>query len=281
MDLLSIVWNADPEIFRIGGFALRYYSVLFLSGFVLGYYIFRWFYKREQLPLDQLDNLFFVSLISALIGARLGHVIGYDLRYYLAHPWEILMTWKGGLASHGGAVGLLIGLWWYIRRYGRKYGINYLWLLDRFVITVTFAGACIRLGNLMNSEIYGDVTNLPWGFVFARNGEVLPKHPTQLYEALSYLALGFAMVWLYKNRLPKLKQGTLFGIFLTFLFGARFIIEFIKEPQSDFEVGMLFNMGQLLSLPFIVAGILIWVWSVRKGKPAMLPPMKPAHKVRS
>lgn len=274
MDLLSIVWNADPEIFRIGGFALRYYSVLFLSGFILGYYIFRWFYKREQLPLEELDTLFFVSLISALIGARLGHVIGYDLRYYLAHPWEILMTWKGGLASHGGAVGLLIGLWWYIRRYGRKYGISYLWLLDRFVITVTFAGACIRLGNLMNSEIYGDVTNLPWGFVFARNGELLPKHPTQLYEALSYLILGFVMVWLYKHRLPKLKQGTLFGIFLTFLFGARFVIEFIKEPQSDFEVDMLFNMGQLLSLPFIVAGIAIWIWSVRKGKPAMLPPRK-------
>lgn len=274
MDLLSIVWNADPEIFRIGGFALRYYSVLFLSGFILGYYIFRWFYKREQLPLEELDTLFFVSLISALIGARLGHVIGYDLRYYLAHPWEILMTWKGGLASHGGAVGLLIGLWWYIRRYGRKYGISYMWLLDRFVITVTFAGACIRLGNLMNSEIYGDVTNLPWGFVFARNGELLPKHPTQLYEALSYLILGFVMVWLYKHRLPKLKQGTLFGIFLTFLFGARFVIEFIKEPQSDFEVDMLFNMGQLLSLPFIVVGIAIWIWSVRKGKPAMLPPRK-------
>ncbi|MBO7278518.1 MAG: prolipoprotein diacylglyceryl transferase [Bacteroidales bacterium] len=280
MDLLSIVWNADPEIFRIGGFALRYYSVLFLSGFILGYYIFRWFYKREQLPLEQLDTLFFVSLISALIGARLGHVIGYDLRYYLAHPWEILMTWKGGLASHGGAVGLLIGLWWYIRRYGRKYGISYLWLLDRFVITVTFAGACIRLGNLMNSEIYGDVTNLPWGFVFARNGELLPKHPTQLYEALSYLILGFVMVWLYKHRLPKLKQGTLFGIFLTFLFGARFVIEFIKEPQSDFEVDMLFNMGQLLSLPFIVAGIAIWIWSVRKGKPAMLPPRKNQRVVR-
>lgn len=280
MDLLSIVWNADPEIFRIGGFALRYYSVLFLSGFILGYYIFRWFYKREQLPLEELDTLFFVSLISALIGARLGHVIGYDLRYYLAHPWEILMTWKGGLASHGGAVGLLIGLWWYIRRYGRKYGISYMWLLDRFVITVTFAGACIRLGNLMNSEIYGDVTNLPWGFVFARNGELLPKHPTQLYEALSYLILGFVMVWLYKHRLPKLKQGTLFGIFLTFLFGARFVIEFIKEPQSDFEVDMLFNMGQLLSLPFIVAGIAIWIWSVRKGKPAMLPPRKNQRVVR-
>ncbi len=280
MDLLSIVWNADPEIFRIGGFALRYYSVLFLSGFILGYYIFRWFYKREHLPLEQLDTLFFVSLISALIGARLGHVIGYDLRYYLAHPWEILMTWKGGLASHGGAVGLLIGLWWYIRRYGRKYGISYLWLLDRFVITVTFAGACIRLGNLMNSEIYGDVTNLPWGFVFARNGELLPKHPTQLYEALSYLILGFVMVWLYKHRLPKLKQGTLFGIFLTFLFGARFVIEFIKEPQSDFEVDMLFNMGQLLSLPFIVVGIAIWIWSVRKGKPAMLPPRKNQRVVR-
>ena len=228
MNLLSIVWNVDPEIFRIGGFALRYYSILFLSGFVLGYFIFKGFYRREHLPIAQLDNLFFVSLIAALIGARLGHVIGYDLRYYLAHPWEILMTWKGGLASHGGAVGLLIGLWWYVQRYGRKYGINYMWLLDRFIIPVTFAGALIRCGNLMNSEIYGDVTTLPWGFVFVRANEVLPKHPTQLYEALAYVLLGIALMWLYRHRLEKLRQGSLFGIFLTFLFGARFVIEFIK-----------------------------------------------------
>lgn len=270
MNLLSIVWNVDPEIFRIGGFALRYYSILFLSGFVLGYFIFKGFYRREHLPIAQLDNLFFVSLIAALIGARLGHVIGYDLRYYLAHPWEILMTWKGGLASHGGAVGLLIGLWWYVQRYGRKYGINYMWLLDRFIIPVTFAGALIRCGNLMNSEIYGDVTTLPWGFVFVRANEVLPKHPTQLYEALAYVLLGIALMWLYRHRLEKLRQGSLFGIFLTFLFGARFVIEFIKEPQSNFEVGMTLNMGQWLSVPFIVAGIAIWIWSVKRGKPARL-----------
>ena len=274
MNLLSIVWNVDPEIFRIGGFALRYYSILFLSGFVLGYFIFKGFYRREHLPIAQLDNLFFVSLIAALIGARLGHVIGYDLRYYLAHPWEILMTWKGGLASHGGAVGLLIGLWWYVQRYGRKYGINYMWLLDRFIIPVTFAGALIRCGNLMNSEIYGDVTTLPWGFVFVRANEVLPKHPTQLYEALAYVLLGIALMWLYRHRLEKLRQGSLFGIFLTFLFGARFVIEFIKEPQSNFEVGMTLNMGQWLSVPFIVAGIAIWIWSVKRGKPARLPARK-------
>ena len=274
MNLLSIVWNVDPEIFRIGGFALRYYSILFLSGFVLGYFIFKGFYRREHLPIAQLDNLFFVSLIAALIGARLGHVIGYDLRYYLAHPWEILMTWKGGLASHGGAFGLLIGLWWYVQRYGRKYGINYMWLLDRFIIPVTFAGALIRCGNLMNSEIYGDVTTLPWGFVFVRANEVLPKHPTQLYEALAYVLLGIALMWLYRHRLEKLRQGSLFGIFLTFLFGARFLIEFIKEPQSNFEVGMTLNMGQWLSVPFIVAGIAIWIWSVKRGKPARLPARK-------
>lgn len=274
MNLLSIVWNVDPEIFRIGGFALRYYSILFLSGFVLGYFIFKGFYRREHLPIAQLDNLFFVSFIAALIGARLGHVIGYDLRYYLAHPWEILMTWKGGLASHGGAVGLLIGLWWYVQRYGRKYGINYMWLLDRFIIPVTFAGALIRCGNLMNSEIYGDVTTLPWGFVFVRANEVLPKHPTQLYEALAYVLLGIALMWLYRHRLEKLRQGSLFGIFLTFLFGARFLIEFIKEPQSNFEVGMTLNMGQWLSVPFIVAGIAIWIWSVKRGKPARLPARK-------
>lgn len=272
MDILSVIWNVDPEIFRIGNFSLRYYSVLFLSGFILGYFIFRGFYKREHLPLEQLDNLFFVSLISALIGARLGHVIGYDLRYYLAHPLEILATWKGGLASHGGAAGLLVGLWWYVRRYGRKYGINYLWLLDRFIIPVTFAGALIRFGNLMNSEIYGDVTDLPWGFVFVRAGEVVAKHPTQIYEALSYVALGIGLMWLYRHRLDRLRQGTLFGIFLTFLFGVRFVIEFIKEPQSDFEVDMLLNMGQLLSIPFIIAGIVIWIWSVKCGKPALLPP---------
>lgn len=269
--LLSVVWNVDPVIFHLGGFSLRYYSVLFVSGFVIGYFIFRWFYKREGLPQEMLDSLFFTSLIAALIGARLGHVLFYDPVYYFTHPWKILMTWEGGLASHGGAIALLVALWWYVRKYGRKYGITYPWLLDRFVITVTFAGAMIRLGNLMNSEIYGNPTDLPWGFIFERAGETVAKHPTQLYEALAYLILGFVLLALYRFRLSRLKEGTLFGLFLIFLFGARFVIEFIKEPQSEFEVGMTLNMGQWLSVPFVLAGIVILYLSLTRGRPATLP----------
>lgn len=271
LDVLAITWNVDPDILSIGNFHLRWYSVLFVAGlFPIGYYIMRSFYKREGLPVELLDPLLFALFIGTLVGARLGHCIAYDPVYYFSHLWKILMTWEGGLASHGGAVGVLLAMWWYVHKYGRKYGFGYIQIIDRLVIPICFAGMMIRLGNLMNSEIYGIQTDLPWGFIFVRDGQTLPHHPTQIYEALSYLILGLVLLWMYRTKLDKLRTGTIFGIFLIVLFGMRFLIEFIKEDQSDFEAGMVLNMGQWLSVPFIIAGILILVWSFRKAGPAAI-----------
>lgn len=269
--LFSVTWDMNPVLLHLGSFELRWYAVLFVSGlFPIGYYILRSFYKREGIPTSLMDPILYALLIGTLVGARLGHVLFYDPGYYFAHPWKIIMTWEGGLASHGGAIGVLLAMWWYVHRYGKKYGFDFIWLLDRLVIPVCFAGALIRLGNLCNSEIYGNPTDLPWGFIFTLRGETVPKHPTQLYEALSYTVLGFALLWLYLKKLPKLKSGTIFGIFLICLFGARFLIEYVKEPQEAFEEGMFLDMGQILSIPFIIAGIILLIWSIRKGKPAAL-----------
>ena len=279
MGLLAIHWNIDPAIFRLGGFELRWYSILFVSGFIIGWFIFKKFFRREGVPEKLLDPLLYTLLIATIVGARLGHCLFYQPDYYLT-SWkgfaEIFMPWKGGLASHGGAIALLLAMWWYAAHYGKKYGFDFLWIMDRLVITVCFAGALIRLGNLFNSEIYGDVTTLPWGIVFEHNGETLPKHPTQLYEALSYTILGFSLMAAYNKKLEKLKRGEIFGIFLICLFGIRFLIEFIKEPQVEFETSMALNMGQLLSIPFILAGAALLAWSLTKGGPAMVtPPEKP------
>lgn len=268
--LLSITWGPSPEIFSLGPIHIRYYSILFVSGFIIGYYIFLWFFKREKLPTDILDILLYTLLGATLIGARLGHCLFYEPEYYLANPIKILKVWEGGLASHGGAVAILIAIWIFVRKYGEKYKFDYWWLFDRIGIATALAGAMIRLGNLMNSEIYGNPTDLPWGFIFTLRGETIPKHPTQLYEALSYLALFFLLMWMYKKYLPVIKRGTLFGIFLTVLFATRFLIEFVKEPQVSFEQGMALNMGQLLSIPFILFGLGLLFYSIKRGKPAMI-----------
>lgn len=273
IDLLSITWNVDPDLLEIGNFHLKWYSLLFVAGFFpLGYLIMRGFYKHEKIPTDILDPMLYALLIAALIGARLGHVFFYDWDYYRMHPAEILQTWKGGLASHGGAIGVLLAMWWYVHRYGKKYGFNYIQIIDRLVIPICFAGAMIRFGNLFNSEIYGTETSLPWGFIFVRDGQTVPKHPTQIYEALSYILLGLSLLWLYYKKLDKIKTGTIFGIFLIGLFGARLLIEFLKEPQVEFEETMILNMGQWLSVPFIIAGIVILVLSHKIGRPAMITP---------
>ena len=280
-DLLFINWNVNPVLFHIGSVEIRWYSLLFVSGFIIGWYIFRWFFRREGVPEKLLDPLLYTLLICTIVGARLGHCLFYQPDYYLGSWqgfWEIFMPWKGGLASHGGAIALLLGMWWFANKYGKKNGFDYLWILDRLVITICFAGALIRVGNLFNSEIYGDVTTLPWGVVFQRNGETEPKHPTQIYEALSYTILGFVLLWLYVRKLDKLRRGTIFGLFFVVLFGMRFIIEFIKEPQVGFEENMVLNMGQLLSIPFILAGAAVMIWSIFKGKPARIEPKEPPRK---
>ena len=196
------------------------------------------------------------------------------------------MPWKGGLASHGGTIALIIAMWWFAKHYGRKYDFDFLWILDHLCIAVCFAGAFIRLGNLCNSEIYGDVTTLPWGFIFELRGETEPKHPTQLYEALSYAVLGLVLLLLYKYRAKKMYRGTFIGVFFIVLFGMRFLIEFIKEPQVGFEENMVLNMGQLLSIPFILLGVGILIYAFVRKQPALIvhpekPKAKPTHYARS
>ena len=287
MDFLSVVWNVDPIICRIGPLALRYYSILFVLGFPIGYWLFIKFYKREGVNTDLLEPLLYALLIGTIVGARLGHCLFYQPDYYLtkAHWLEIFQPWKGGLASHGGAIGVLLAVWWYSARYGKKNNFDMMWVLDRLVIAVCFAGCLIRLGNLFNSEIYGNETSLPWGFIFQRRGEVVPKHPTQIYEALSYLILGLILLWVYWRKSSKVHRGWLFGAFFIGCFGMRFLIEFIKMPQVEFEVGMKLNMGQLLSIPFIIAGIISVIWSYKAKKPLLreapknyCPPPKSARK---
>lgn len=281
MDLLFIHWHVNPALLHIGNFAIRWYSLLFVSGFIIGWYIFRWFLRREKISESILDPLLYTLLIATIVGARLGHCLFYQPDYYLG-SWhgffEIFMPWKGGLASHGGAIALLFAMWWYSNKYGKPNDFDFLWIMDRLCITVAFAACLIRLGNLFNSEIYGDVTSLPWGFIFELNGETEPKHPTQLYEAFSYLILGLIMVWIYKNKLDKVHRGFFFGFFLVGCFGMRFIIEFIKEPQVGFENSMVLDMGQLLSIPFILAGIALLILSSVKKIPAAAVHPEPARK---
>ena len=283
MEFLFVNWNIDPVIVHLGGFELRWYSLLFVGGFVLGWFIMRSFFRREKVNEALLDPMLYMLLICTIVGARLGHCLFYQPDYYLtswAGFWEIFMPWKGGLASHGGTIALLIGIWWYAQKYGRKNGFDFVWVLDHLVIPVSFAACMIRLGNLFNSEIYGGPTGLPWGFVFQRNGETVPCHPTQLYEAGTYLILGLILYFLYLKKADKLYRGTFVGLFLVVCFGSRFLIEFIKNDQVEFEANMALNMGQLLSISFVLLGIgfLVYAFKRRQSVFASLPTSAPQKK---
>ena len=270
LETLAINWSVNPEIFALGPLSVRWYGLLFISGFILGWYIFKWFFNREDIPETLLDPLLYTLLIGTIVGARLGHCLFYQPDYYLGSWqgfWEIFMPWKGGLASHGGTIALIFAMIWFARKYGRRHDFDFIWILDHLAIAVCFAATFIRLGNLFNSEIYGDVTNLPWGFVFELRGETLPKHPTQLYEALSYFLLGVALTGIYKFKADKVYRGFFIGTFFIGCFGMRFLIEFIKEPQVMFEQNMVLNMGQLLSIPFVLMGIGLLIYSYKKKQP--------------
>ena len=279
-DLLFINWDVPRQIFSIGSFELRWYSVLFVSGFILGWFIFRWFFRKEGIKEQLLDSLLYTLLIGTIVGARLGHCLFYEPSYYLGSWkgfWEIFMPWKGGLASHGGTIALVIAMWWYARHYGRKNDFDFVWILDHLAIPTAFAAFFIRLGNLFNSEIFGHVTELPWGFYFPHSlegmqefnqfGHCLPHHPTQLYEGLTYLLLGITLILLYKFCRKKMYRGTVIGIFFIVVFGSRFLIEFVKNDQVAFEALMKFNLGQWLSVPFILLGIGFLVYAFVKKEP--------------
>ncbi len=260
MLLNYINWNVDPEIVGFWGLSIRYYGLLFASSFFFGYIIMQKMFKKEGLTIELLDKLTVYMAVGTVIGARLGHCLFYQPDYYLSNPWEIIKIWHGGLASHGAAVGILIAIYYFSKKHKKPY----LWTMDRIVIVVALAGFLIRMGNLMNSEIYGIQTELPWGFIFIRNGEVLPKHPTQIYEALSYLIIFVLLYFIYNKKGTQLKQGLIFGLFLILLFTARFFIEFIKEVQVNFEQGMSLNMGQWLSIPFILIGFFLLYRSLKQ-----------------
>ncbi len=256
-----IHWNPDPEIFRIGFISVRWYGLLFASGFLIGYYIGEKMLKSENVSQSWIDSLFFYIIIATIVGARLGHVFFYGWDYYSQHPAEIFKVWHGGLASHGGAIGIFLALWIHSRLVTKR---TMLWAVDRIVVPTALVGAFIRMGNLMNSEIYGIETTLPWGFIFERNNETVAKHPTQLYEALFYLLAFAVLMFVYRKTSAKNRPGLLMGLFFILIFTPRFFIEFIKEDQEAFEATMSLNMGQWLSVPFILGGIYLVYMAIKK-----------------
>ena len=271
MVLSVITWDFNPEIFSIGNHGVRWYGLMIALALGAGYLIFKRYLRGDKLSLEMVDSLLIYIAVASIVGARLGHCLFYEPEYFLKNPLEILKIWKGGLASHGWAIGILLALWLYYR----KFKIPFLWLMDRLVIVVALGSAFIRMGNFFNSEIYGLPTDLPWGVEFVRDrlydsttGALLPtvaRHPTQLYEALSYLLIFIAAFVFYRKRHMKVRDGFMFAVFMIALFVARFLIEFVKNDQVAFEAGMSFNMGQLLSLPFIFAGTILIIWT--KAKP--------------
>jgi phosphatidylglycerol:prolipoprotein diacylglycerol transferase len=273
MILNYITWNIRPQLIQFTSFEIRYYSLLFGLGFIFGYYILLRFFKREGVPQELLDKLTVYVILATIIGARLGHCIFYEPETYLTHPLKMILPFEinpqtgfkftgyQGLASHGGVIGLLIGIY----LYSRKTKVPYIWILDRLAIVAALASCCIRVGNFFNSEITGIPTNLPWGVKFMwENGFkhpdaalVVAKHPAQLYEAIAYLLIFIFLYTMYNKKLDKIRPGFFVGWLMVLIFSARFIIEFVKDVQVDFEKGMTLNMGQILSIPFVLLGIFL------------------------
>ncbi len=261
-----ITWDVDPAI--IDSFVtIRWYSLMFAVGFWIGYNIMYKMFRHEGAPERWLGILFLWVVAGTVIGARLGHVFFYEWDYYSLHPEKIIRIWEGGLASHGGTIGVILAVIFFSVFTTRR---SPLWTFDRLVIPIALVGAMIRFGNLMNSEIYGHPTDLPWGFIFVHGDEFpgLPCHPTQIYESLCYLALFVLLMWMYWKKNAERRPGLIFGVFFTILFGTRFLIEFVKNDQVGFEHDMVLNMGQWLSIPFILIGVGLIIYAMRR------PPVK-------
>jgi prolipoprotein diacylglyceryl transferase len=260
MKFIYIIWDVSPQIIDLGFLKLQWYGLFFAAAFLIGQKVMTNIYKWEGKNILEVDNLAIYIIAGTVIGARLGHCLFYDFKEYLADPIEIFKIWNGGLASHGGAIGVLTALWLYNKR---KFDEQYIWLLDRTAIITLLAGTCIRMGNLMNSEIIGKPTDVSWAFIFAKV-DMLPRHPAQLYEAISCLILFVSLYIYYTKYKAKLPSGRLFGIFMVLLFVLRFLYEFLKEEQVDFERTMPINMGQILSIPMVLIGIYMIIRSYQK-----------------
>lgn len=277
--LSDITWTADPAIFTIGSKEIRWYSLMFIIGFGIGYKIVERMWRRESINPKWIDPLLYYTLIGTVVGARLGHCLFYDPGYYLSHPIEILKVWEGGLASHGGVLGIIVAIYFYSKYVSRQ---SMLWTFDKLVVPTGLVAALIRIGNLINHEVYGLPTDRPWGFRFIENLHAwrqgaepifsAPSHPTQIYEAVCYLLTFVLCMWLYFKKEAWKKEGLIFGIFMICIFTARFFIEFLKNNQEDFEAAMPINMGQCLSIPFIVMGIYFVVRAWRRSNLNIMKP---------
>ncbi len=268
--LTYITWNVSPDLFTIpeflgfGPFTIRWYGLLFAAGFLFGQQIMTYIFKKEGKPLEDIDTLTLVMVASTVLGARIGHFLFYEPQVLFRNPLEVILPPYAGLASHGALVGILFGLWLYTRK-RQSTGQTFLWLTDRMVILVALAGAFIRFGNLMNSEIVGTITDKPWAFIFMQNMEYsqYPRHPAQLYESITCLILAFILFALWNKYKAATPPGRLLGIFLIWIFGLRFMYEFLKENQVSFEDTLPLNMGQFLSIPAVLLGIYFVVRSQR------------------
>jgi phosphatidylglycerol:prolipoprotein diacylglycerol transferase len=255
-----MIWNADPVLFAFAGLKIHWYGALFATAIIAGLQLMKWIYVRENHALEALDSLLSYTVIGIIVGARLGHCLFYDPQFYFNNPLKILAIWEGGLASHGGGLGVIIASYFY----AKKHQMNYLWLLDKLAIATALFGFFVRLGNFVNSEIIGTVTKVSWAVVFSRI-DALPRHPVQLYEALSYLTIFVILVTLYKKSSSK-QTGGILGVFLCLVFTARFLLEFIKQKQAAYTTDILLSTGQMLSIPFLLVGIGLAVNAVIKTR---------------
>jgi phosphatidylglycerol---prolipoprotein diacylglyceryl transferase len=247
--MLRLVWNIDPVLLQIGPLQLHWYGLLFGAGILAAYRAGIWSFEQAGGSREEAGRLLGYVVVGTVVGARLGHCLLYEPEYYLRHPLEILAVWRGGLASHGGVLGIALAVWLFARRTGREV----LWLLDRVAVAAPAAAACIRVGNFFTSEIVGRPTGVPWAVVFARV-DSSPRHPAMLYEAAAYVVIFAAMAWLERHTKLRDRAGALTGVVLVLVFGFRFAIEFLKEPQEAFEAGLPLDLGQFLSIPAVLIG---------------------------
>ncbi len=273
--LLYVTWNVDPTLFSIFGREIRWYGLLWVIGLIVAVYIVQRIFKKEDLPEKWFDSLFVYMIVGIIVGARLGHCLFYEPEYYLANPFEMLKIWEGGLASHGGVIGIIIAVWMYSKKVTKQ---SMLWTFDRVMVPTGFTSAMIRFGNLMNHEIYGGPTDQPWGFRFIDNlhywmqgAEPIytePSHPTQIYEALAYLVVFGITMFLYWRTDAKHRKGVITGVGILIIFLFRFLVEFVKNVQVISENSLIertgLNIGQWLSIPFVIWGIWLIINGLRK-----------------
>jgi len=252
-------WNMNPEILKLGPLVFRWYGLFFATAFIAGYWIMQWIYGKEERSAMELESLFTYMFVGTVIGARLGHCIFYEPLYYLRHPIDILKIWEGGLASHGGAMGIIIALFLYSKKAGMP---DLLWILDRVVIPTALGGSYIRIGNFFNSEILGTQTKGWWAVIFERV-DMVPRHPVQIYEALAYMAIFWILFFFYRIKKYSERKGLLSGIFLVLVFSVRFVLEFFKTGQAAYESGFAISVGQWLSIPFALVGLFMIIRTLK------------------